>query len=136
MGKLKKIEMDDITKYRIPSNPVFNPAGNVLAFQVTSSNVDKNEYKTDVWLYRKGEEKAFQATYSISANIVLWADDENIILTRSTKDDVPGTTTLYKLNINGGEARPWLTLPFAMGSLKKISDSKFAALGMMVFSRG
>ncbi len=131
MGKLKKIELEDITTYKIPANPVFSPDGKTLAFQVTGSNVEKNEYQTDVWLYKSGTKSAMQATYTTSANVVIWADDENVILSRSTKDDKPGTTKLYKLNTNGGEARPWLTLPFSMLGLKKITDTMYAALGMV-----
>ncbi len=129
MSKFKKIELEDITKYRIPSNPLFSPDGKNLAFQVTRSDVEKNEYHTDVWLYTVGDEAARQATWTLDANVVIWADDENVILSRNTKDDKKGTTKLYKLNLKGGEARPWLTLPFGMGTLKKISDTMYAAIG-------
>lgn len=127
--KLKKIELEDITKYKIPSNPLFSPDGKNVAFQVTRSDVDKNEYHTDIWLYTIGDDKARQVTWTLDAGIVIWADNENIILSRHTKDDKAGATKLYKLNISGGEARPWLTLPFPVNTFKKVNDKLFAALG-------
>ena len=129
MSKLKNIEITDIAKYKIPSRPLFSPDGKNLAFQVTKSNLEKNEYHTDVWLYNMDDEKAHQVTWTLDAHVVLWADDRNVILSRNTKDDKKGTSKLYKLSLDGGEARPWLTVPFGLGNLKKVSDNLYVAIG-------
>ena len=49
-AKLKPIEVDDITKYIIPSNLKYSPDGRYLAFQTSSADVEKNSYHTDVYV--------------------------------------------------------------------------------------
>ena len=114
---LRPIELEDIARYRIPSGPLYSPDGKSLAFTVTRADAEKNENHTDVWLARDGA--ARQVTWTLDASAVLWDDDDTLILRRSQKDDAPGTTQLYRLDIHGGEARPWLTLPFPMREMKK-----------------
>lgn len=127
MTKLNPILLTDIIRYEIPSVLKYSPDGLWLAFQVKSSDPEKNKYRTNVWLSRDG--RAYQATWSLDASIVDWLDDENLILVRNTEETQTGTTALYLLNVHGGEARPWMTLPFAMGGFKKISDTLYAATG-------
>ena len=51
--KLKKITIDDITKYRFPGNLQYSPDGKLLAFNVQRSDVENNwsgnygHYKND-----------------------------------------------------------------------------------------
>ena len=126
--KLKAVKMKDIAAYRIPHNPVYSPDGSVLAFEVVRADLEKNEYHTDVWLSRNGE--ARQATWSIDANIVLWEDDDTLILRRVTKKDQPGVTELFRLRMDGGEAEPYVTLPFALQKMKKM-DGGYAAAALI-----
>ena len=124
MKKLKPVKMKDIAAYRTPHNPVYSPDGSVLAFEVVRADLEKNEYHTDVWLSRNG--LARQATWSIDANIVLWDDDGTLILRRVTKKEETGVTELFRLRMDGGEAEPFMTLPFALVKMKKM-EGGFAA---------
>ena len=124
--KLKPIEMEDITLYQIPSQLRYSPDGTRLAFQVTRADKEKNTYHTDVYIARDGA--CQRVTWSLDASIVLWDDDDTLILRRATPDAAPGMTELFKLSMNGGEAQPWLTLPFGMRQLEKLGDG-YIALG-------
>ncbi|MBO7354960.1 MAG: hypothetical protein J6U61_11995, partial [Lachnospiraceae bacterium] len=127
MAKLKKITKEDIAIYRIPGGLKYSPTGEYLAFQVKRADLEKNEYHSDVWLARGGEAK--QVTWSIDASVVDWKDEHTLILRRNTKDTKPGTTDLYLLDVFGGEAAPWITVPFGMGQFKKIDESNYAVTG-------
>ncbi|MGX8716154.1 MAG: hypothetical protein ACSW8A_10430, partial [Lachnospiraceae bacterium] len=127
MTKRNPILLTDIMRYEIPSGLKYSPDGSWLAFQVKSSDPEKNKYRSNVWLARDG--KASQVTWSLDASVIDWLDDENLILVRNTEETQTGTTDLYLLNVHGGEARPWMTLPFAMGGFKKITDILYAATG-------
>jgi dipeptidyl aminopeptidase/acylaminoacyl peptidase len=81
---LKPIEAEDIALYQIPSGLKYSPDGRRLAFQVTRADADKNLYHTDVWLAEGG--KARRMTWSIDAQVVLWDDDETLIVSRTLPD--------------------------------------------------
>ena len=77
---------------------------------MTRADLDKNAYHTDVYVARDGQ--AGRVTWSLDAGIVLWEDENTLILRRSLPDAAPGQTELFRLSMNGGEAQPWVTLDF------------------------
>ena len=125
---LKPIQLEDIAIYKIPSGMQYSPNGETLAFQVSRADVEKNCYHTDVYLAKDGN--AEQVTYTLDASVVMWDDDETLILRRSSQDPKPGVTELFKLPVKGGEARPWMDLPFGLRTLKKAGDA-YIAVGMI-----
>ena len=127
MAKLKKIQKDDLAIYRIPSGLKYSPTGEYLAFQVKRADVEKNEYHSDVWLARDGEAK--QVTWSIDASVVAWKDEHTLILRRNTKETKPGTTDLYLLDVRGGEAAPWVTVPFGLGQFEQMDETHYLVTG-------
>ena len=126
--KLRLIEAEDIALYQIPSGLLYSPGGRYLAFGVTRADLQKNEYHTDVHVAENG--KARRVTWSIDASPVLWEDDETLILRRTLPDAAPGTTELFRLSMSGGEAEPWLTLPFPMRKMEKLSEGYIATGGI------
>lgn len=123
MTKLKPILIDDITTYRFPENLQYNEDGSVLAYTVVRSDKKKNTYHRDVYLCKDGV--SAQATYSLDATVVQFKDHDNLILRRKTEENQTGDTELFLLNINGGEAKPWITLPLQMSRLKKIKENLY-----------
>ncbi len=126
--KLLPIKLEDIALYQIPANPRYNPGGSRLAFEVTRADLEKNEYHTDVYIAEGGA--ARRVTWSIDASIVLWDDDDTLILRRSLPDAEAGTTELFRLSMSGGEARPWLILPFSLRKMEKLQDGYIATGGL------
>ena len=126
---MKKVEIRDVLKYRFPENLQYNPDGTLLAFQAAYADEEKNTYRRDVHLIREGKDT--QLTASLDASIVVWDDNETLILKRNTPDTKPGVTALYKINVNGGEALPWIELPFVMTGMDKVKDGVYAVLGMI-----
>lgn len=119
---MKKIEIKDLLKYQFPENLQYNEKGDILAFQVAYSDEKKNSYRRDVHLIRNGRD--IQLTSTLNASIVLWLDDAHIILRRNTEETQPDTTDLYIIDVNGGEAKKWITLPFGMNEMKKVSSNR------------
>ncbi len=129
MAKARPVLIEDITRYRIPSGLRFGPSGSVLAFQVTEPDLKENTSHTSIWLVRNG--RAERATWSLDASIVDWLDEDRLILSRRTGKEKEGLTELFLLSLQGGEAAPWMTLPFPLTSFKKISEGLFAVTGMI-----
>ena len=118
------IEIGDMALYRIPSNLRYCPDGKRLAFEVKRMDTEKNEYRTDVYIAENGA--ARRVTWSSDAGVVLWDEDGALIIRRTTPNAAPGVTELYRLPMEGGEAQPFMTLPFAMESMEKLSDGYIA----------
>ncbi len=129
MAHRKAIELEDIAGYRVPSSLLYSPDGRYLAFEVKRADLEKNTYHTDIWLACGG--CARQVTWSLDAGIVRWLDDRRLILRRKTDATQPGTTDLFLLDVCGGEAQPWLTLPFGLSKLEKVTETVFAVLGQI-----
>lgn len=133
MAKAKKalepILLEDITKYIFPGNLQYSPDGKLLAFHTSRSDVENNCYRNDVYLIKDGKTK--RVTYSLDATLLFFNDNHTMILRRKSENALPGVTELFLLDVNGGEAKPWITLPFPLVSLKKISDSLYVAAGMI-----
>ncbi|MBQ6489247.1 MAG: S9 family peptidase [Solobacterium sp.] len=126
---LEPITIEDIAKYRQPNGLMYNSDGSILAFSVMRADKEKNCYHNDVWTARNGSAK--QMTFSLDAVPVMWDDDTTLVLKRNTQDSAAGTTELYKLSMEGGEAEPWITLPFIMTEFKKVKNRTYAAKGFI-----
>lgn len=122
---MKKIEIKDLLKYRYPENLQYSPKGDMLAFQTAYADETKNTYKRDVHLIKNGRD--IQLTSTLNATVVFWWDDTHLILRRSTEETKPSSTDLYIIDVNGGEAVKWNTLPFNAGSIKKVNDNLLIA---------
>jgi dipeptidyl aminopeptidase/acylaminoacyl peptidase len=125
----KKIEIKDLNGYRYPENLQYSPDGKYLAFQVASADVKKNDYHRDVWLSENGS--AAQFTETVNTTLTGWDDNEHMILQRHTEEDEAGTTVLYRMNVKGGEAKKWLTLPFPAVSFEKVKKDLYYAVGII-----
>ncbi len=125
---MKPITIEEIAGYRIPGALKYSPDGSRLAFQVTRADLEKNEYHTSVWIAEAGQ--ARQMTFSIDASIAFWEDSETLILRRKSPDARPGVSELFRLNIRGGEAEPWMTLPFPLEQIEKMGD-RYLATGLI-----
>ncbi len=129
-SELKKITIEDIAAYKFPGNPTYSPDGKYLAFTVTRSDLDKNLNRSDVYVASEGKYK--QLTYTIDAGIVAWEDDKTLIIRRKTEDSPsPMATQLFKIDVTGGEAQPWITLPFPMNRLVRIAENSYACIGQI-----
>lgn len=116
---MKKIVIEDLLQFQYPSNLQYNPSGTVLAFVVTKTDEKKNAYWKQVWMLKDGKAKALTETYDTS--LVTWKDDQTLIVTRKVEEEID--TTLYELSINGGEAKPFLKVPFPVTSLQFWKDT-------------
>ncbi len=123
----KAIEIRSLLDYKYPENLMYSPDGKILAFQIAYPDEKKNSYRRDVWMIRGG--KLSQLTSTINASAVFWEDDTHLVIRRTTEDSKPGTTDLYVIDVNGGEAVPFMTLKFAAGKIVKVRDGVYAASG-------
>lgn len=128
-NKQELLQIEDLTKYTAIENLQYSPDGTYLAFQTGVADTEKNGYHRDVWLVKDG--KAAQFTSTLNTTVVLWDDETHLVVNRTSEKDEPGTTNLYRIDVNGGEAKPFVKLPFALASIKKVGKTSFVAIGVI-----
>ena len=119
---MNKILMEDLLQFHFPSNGQLSPDGRFAAFQAAVCDEKENSYKTDIYLSSGGPAK--RITWSGNVKLLLWDDEETMILTKAEKPaegELP-LTKLYKMNVTGGEAEPWVTLPFPLMDIQKFGE--------------
>ncbi len=128
---MKPVEMNDILRCRFLSGVRYAPGGRRAAFAVATADEENNSYESRLWLYEDGALR--QLTDLGEERSFVWLDEERLVFPavrtakekkrREAKEDF---TSLYVLDLRGGEALPWLELPFAVGSMRVLDKEHLA----------
>jgi len=121
---MKKVEIEDILKYRFPENLKYSPNGDKLVWQLAYADPEKNTYRRDIWAYKDG--KVLKLTSSIDSSIMFWEDDDTLIISRKAPGSEYDGTELYSIRMDGGEAEPFMKLPLDVQEMKKLGDNEYA----------
>lgn len=121
---MKKIEIEDILKYRFPENLKYSPDGRALVWQLSYADPEKNTYRRDIWAYKDG--RVFKLTSSLDSSILFWEDNETLIISRKAPGSEYEGSELYSIRMDGGEAEPFIKLPLDVQEMKKLGDHEYA----------
>ena len=128
------VEQRDILNYRYLSEPRYNRLRTKVAFVVSTANETENCYESRLWLY--SDETVKQLTDLGKETAYYWLDDERLIFPavrsaaekkRAEKKEV--FTSFYILDLKGGEALPYFTLPFNIEELIVLDGKSFLVTG-------
>lgn len=131
---MRPIEQKDLFTYRFLSNPRYNLAHTKAAFAVSAMDEAENSYESRLYLYAEGCVK--QLTDLGKERNFVWLDDERLLFSavrsaaekkRAEAKDV--FTSYYVLDLRGGEALPFFTLPFGVSRLEVLDEKRFLAVG-------
>jgi len=126
---MKKLKLDDFTKYKFLSGIKHGEEKEKFAFVVHNIDKEENKYLSNIWLYHKGDLRQLTAFNKESSFI--WLDNEEIIFSsnrdeidksKNTKEEI---TKFYKININGGEAKEYFKIDKNVINIEKLTDNKF-----------
>ena len=133
---MKPITQTDLLQYRFLSALRFAPGGKRAAFVVANANGEENCYERRLWLYE--DHSLRQMTDLGKEGGFAWLDDRRLIFpaVRSAKEKKRAEageefTAYYVLDVNGGEAMPFLTLPFAAGGIRVLDLTHFVVTGQV-----
>ena len=127
---MNPITREDLLQYQFLSAVRYAPGGTRAAFVVASSNEEENCYERRLWLYENGALR--QLTDLGKEGSFLWLDENRLIFpaVRSAREKKRAEakeefTSYYVLDVRGGEALPYMTLPFAVGSIRLLGEERF-----------
>ena len=127
---MEPITQKDLLDYKFLSGVRYAPGGERAAFVVASSNEEENCYENRLWLYENSGLR--QLTDLGKEGGFLWIDEHRLIFpaVRSAKEKKRAEakeefTAYYVLDVDGGEALPYMTLPFAAESIRMLDRDLF-----------
>ena len=128
---MKPVELNDILTYKFLSGLRYSPCGKRAAFVVSAADEESNAYEATLWLYENGAVR--QLTALGQERSFAWLDDERLLFpaVRTAKEKKRAEakedfTSLYVLDLRGGEALPLLELPFAAESIRVLDGGHLA----------
>ena len=131
---MRSIQLDEFKHYRFLSALQYAPGGQAAAFVVSQADMEENAYESSIYLYEKGEVKRLTGLGKEAG--FAWLDENRLIFPavrsaaekkRAEAKDV--FTSYYVIDIRGGEAVPFMTLPFAARGIKVLDETHFAVTG-------
>ena len=128
---MKRIEINDLFDYYFLSDPTFSPNGKRRLFIAHNCDKDNNTYKS--FIYEIRDNKPYKLTGLGKESSFIFLNDDEILFSgnRDKKDEESPKTKYYKLNLNGGEAMEYMTIPLIVTDIYTLNDNKFLILGLI-----
>ena len=133
---MRELQLDEFRNYRFLSGVEYAPGGKAAAFVVSQADMDENAYESSIYLYENGEIRRLTGQGKESG--YTWLDSHRLLFPavrspaeKKRSEAMEPFTAYYVIDIHGGEAVPFMTLPFAARSLKVLDETHFAVTGMI-----
>ena len=128
---MKPVEINDLLQYRFLSALRYAPDGERAAFVVSNADEEGTGYESRLWLYEKGALRQLSALGK--ENRFVWLDSERLLFPaarteKEKKHSEAGEdfSSWYVLDLRGGEALPFFTLPLRVSAMRVLGEGRFA----------
>ncbi len=130
-GETHPFGVRDLIAFDRLADPKVSPDGDRIVFAVSSLDLDANKRRSDLWLVGTDGSGLRPLTRNdASDSSGRWSPDGRTIYFLSTRS---GSSQVWKLPLDGGEAQPVTALPLDVGSFVLSPDGSRLALSMEVF---
>ncbi len=131
IAQKKAFEIEDLYKVKYIGSPAISNDGTKVVFTVTTSNLQKGNSNTEIYLMNADGSNQRQLTNNDAADFnPIWKTDDSGILFSSTRT---GSTQLFCLPIDGGEAKQITYFALGISSAKLSLDGKHLLFQAVVF---
>ena len=127
---MEPITQKDLLTYKFLSGVRFAPGGRRAAFVAANANEEENSYERRLWLWE--ESGLRQLTDLGKEGSFVWLDENRLLFpaVRSAKEKKRAEakeefTSYYVLDVRGGEALPFLTLPVRAEGIRVLDETHF-----------
>lgn len=129
---MNKITMEDLGNIRCLSEVTCSPNGKAVAFVVSQADVQKNRYRSNIWVHENG--KARKLTTGDKESSFIWLDDETLLFPgdrRKENPPKPGQeqTVYNRISLHGGEAEEAFVVPMKAKSLRRVGEHEYLLIG-------
>src|SRR6266849_3048050 len=124
------ISFDDMILMHRVGDPKISPDGKWVAYAVSTPDMDANRGASNIWIVPAGGGEAIQLTQSGHDSSPAWSPDGKMIAFLSSRE---GTSQVYVLNMDGGEAHAVTHLSTGADLVKWSPDGKTIAFTSSVY---
>ena len=127
----RPFDVRDLIAFDRLSEPRVSPDGRQVVFTVSALDLAANKRRSDLWVVgTDGSGLRPLTRHADNDTSGTWSSDGKAVLFLSTRS---GSSQVWKLPLDGGEAQQLTALPLDVGSFVLSPDGKWLALSMEVF---
>jgi dipeptidyl aminopeptidase/acylaminoacyl peptidase len=127
----RPFDVRDLIEFDRLSEPDVSPDGRQVVFTVSALDLDANRRRSDLWVVATDGSRLRPLTrHADNDTSGTWSPDGKTVYFLSTRS---GSSQVWKLPLDGGEAQQLTALPLDVGSFVLSPDGKSFALSMEVF---
>ncbi|HJB25413.1 MAG TPA: S9 family peptidase [Firmicutes bacterium] len=125
---MSKLQLDTFTSYQFLSALNYNECADKAAYLVHQTNVEKNNYISNLWVYNKATGKSEQITETGDVKSYIWYDDNTVLYPlakkecKSKEEYEEDSTTFALLNIGNKKSSKLFTVPLKASLVGRIND--------------
>src|ERR1700730_5446985 len=124
------ITFDDMIQMHRVADPRISPDGKWVAYAMATPDMSANRGASNIWIVPTGDGEATQLTQSGHASSPAWSPDGKTIAFLSSRE---GTSQVYVLSMDGGEAHPVTHLSTGADLVKWSPDGRTIAFTSSVY---
>jgi Tol biopolymer transport system component len=129
-GSAQPFTVDDLVRLKRLSDPQVSPDGRYVAYVLRETDMDANKGRTDIWLLdlaQKDAQPRRLTTDPANDTSPRWAPDSRTLYFLSTRG---GSSQVWHIRIDGGEATRVTNYPVDVGALKVSPRGDLLAVSM------
>ena len=126
---MKPVAIDEFCNFSFPSSEEFSPDGKTIVFVLTSPNKEANKYESN--LYMKRGSKITQLTSGGKEGSFKFLDKKTVLFmgNREESKEPSLNSILYKISLDGGEAKKTLTFPIPVNNFIPLKNGDYILEG-------
>ncbi|HEY6926156.1 MAG TPA: hypothetical protein VI653_21920, partial [Steroidobacteraceae bacterium] len=132
-GTGQPFTVEDLLHLKRLGDPQVSPDGGYVAYVLRESDMDANRFRSDIWLLDLTQKEAQPrrlTTDPANDSSPRWAPDGRTLYFLSSRG---GSSQVWRIRVDGGEATRVTSYPLDVGSLKVSPRGDLLALSMEVF---
>lgn len=122
---MKPITQDLWTQFKFLSSLKTNADHSALAWVVSSTNLKKDTYESNIWVMRG--DRQFQLTGLNQESFYVWDDEQTVLFaSKRLKEEAKSISTeFFRIRLDGGEALKAFSLPLPVTGIEKIDADHY-----------
>ncbi|MBR3004228.1 MAG: hypothetical protein IKH67_04075, partial [Lachnospiraceae bacterium] len=126
---MNPVLLEDFCNFKYLSNIAFSPEGKSACFVVTESDLEKNDYKSNIYLRADG---SIRKLTSGNKEGSFFYYDENTVMFTGNRDDSKENSfgcKVYRIRLDGGEAELAFKLPISARKFIPLTNGDLLVVG-------
>ena len=119
-----KVEYKDFEQFKFLSGITYSPDGKHAAFVKHDVDMEGNKYLSNLYVLDVETKEIKKLTATNTERSFWWETNDTILFPSQRGENKKGSTNIYHINLNGGEAQLAYTIPYTVTKIDFLPDGK------------